>query len=75
MTNFELTLDQLAQISGGWSTKEERKAKREAKKEAKEHEKTCPDGQRGSECPYDPSSIFDGDRHDTRPFDPNGPMS
>ena len=40
MTNLELTLDQLSQISGGWLTKEERQAKRAAKKEAKEHEKT-----------------------------------
>ncbi len=55
MSNEELSLEQLAEVSGG-GKKEDRKSKKEAKKQKKreerEHKKTCPDGKRTNDCPY-----------------------
>ena len=54
MSNKELSLEQLAEISGGWK-KEDRKAekaaKKQKKKEEREHKKTCPDGKGTENCP------------------------
>ena len=71
MTNIELTLDQLSQISGG--AKADRQAQREAHKERRaqrKHDRQCPDGMfSGPDCPLGPDSETGEDNHefDTQP--------